>query len=85
MKVKTIPEKLFVRKINTEALTYLPDDLTYSIQFEPKKNKRKYIKGYGKRGYWRARPESELLQERKKDLEKYFTEDHIVDQLLMGL
>lgn len=60
MKVKTIPEKLFVRKINTEALTYPPDDLTYSIQFEPKKNKRKYIKGYGKRNY---RPESELLQE----------------------
>lgn len=61
MKVKTIPEKLFVRKINTEALTYIPDDLTYSIQFESKKNKRKCIKGYGKRGYYR--PESELLQE----------------------
>ena len=69
MKVKTIPEKLFVRKINIEALTYLtylPDDLdlTYSIQFEPKKDKRKYIRGYdGKRRYWKERPESELLQE----------------------
>lgn len=33
----------------------------------------------------RINREKRELQERKKDLEKYFTEDHIVDQLLMGL
>lgn len=33
----------------------------------------------------RINREKRELQERKKDLEKYFTEDHIVEQLLMGL
>lgn len=33
----------------------------------------------------RLNRENRELQERKKELEKYFTEDHIVDQLLMGL
>lgn len=45
MNLKTIPETLFIRKIDKEALKYSPNDETYCIQFDFK-NKRHTIRDY---------------------------------------
>ena len=63
MKLKIIPETLFVRKINVEALSWRPDDLTYSVFFEFK-NKRILVKDYRTTAKsYKRRSENELLEE----------------------
>lgn len=61
MNLKTIPEKLFIRRVNTETTNMSPYESTYYVEFILKK-KRQRIRDYKKQSY-DIMPDSKLLPE----------------------